>query len=216
MKNLTLLLVFFSLGLTSFAHAKETPHLQFVSEYIRQLGTIEHVRAAAESELKESKESGGNQLSDCIRSCTRFQLELKSQIGMLATMSLNPPFEDLIKSITAFEQQKLELYKDLSDICSTLIAGPKPNIDYGKLAAEMPKITAQLEYIDESFFTLSTMVFATLIDPKPDSQNHCSHLIITRAEREKLIHSITLQFGEKLDQKNQNNIVGAASVLTEV
>jgi hypothetical protein len=56
-------------------------------------------------------------------------------------------------------------------------------------------------------------VFATLIDGREDAQGHASHLIITKAERAKLIHEITLEFGDKLKQDNQNYTVSAASVL---
>jgi hypothetical protein len=48
---------------------------------------------------------------------------------------------------------------------------------------------------------------------KPDSKNHLGHLIITRAERAKLIHDLTMDFGTKLDKKNQNSTVSSASVL---
>ena len=57
------------------------------------------------------------------------------------------------------------------------------------------------------------MIFATLIDQKPDSKNHVSHLIITKAERAKLLSELTGDFGSKLDQKDQNFTVSAASVL---
>jgi hypothetical protein len=57
------------------------------------------------------------------------------------------------------------------------------------------------------------LVFATFIDEKPDSKNHASHLIITKAERAQLLKDLTTDFGSKLDQKGQNYTVGAASVL---
>jgi hypothetical protein len=99
------------------------------------------------------------------------------------------------------------------DISSAFLVGPKPDVDYGKLAAEMPKIRAELEYIDHTLFDATALIFATLIDPKPDSKNHLSHLIITKAERAKLIDELTGAFGSKLDQKDQNFTVSAASVL---
>jgi hypothetical protein len=48
---------------------------------------------------------------------------------------------------------------------------------------------------------------------KPDSKNHASHLIITKDERAKLISYVADSFGSKLDQKDQNFTVSAASVL---
>jgi hypothetical protein len=189
----------------------ETPHLAFVTEYIRELAAIENIRASAEKEQKQSKK--GEEFSNGIHASTLIQLELHSQVAMLKDMRLNPPFDDLIPSITGFYEQKIELHQQLIDISSQFIAGPKPGVDYGKLASEMPKIRAALEYIDHALFEAAPLVFATLIDPKPDSKNHASHLVITKAERAKLISDITAHFGAKLEQKDQNFTVGAASVL---
>jgi hypothetical protein len=148
-----------------------------------------------------------------IHSSTLFQLELGSQMRMLREMNLNPPFETLIPNITAFYERKILLWKRMADIGRAFIGGPKPGVDYSKLGAEMPEIRANLEYIDRSLFDASPMVFGTLIDMKADSKGHASHLIITKAEREKLIDDITTDFSAKLDQKDQNLTVSAASVL---
>ena len=58
-------------------------------------------------------------------------------------------------------------------------------------------------------------MFSTLIDQKPDSQNRVSHLII-REERQELISEIDSEFGDKLEQKDQNYTVSAASVLKDL
>ena len=132
---------------------------------------------------------------------------------MLKGMRLKPPFDDLTKAITGFYEQKVALHQSMIDISSAFVGGPKPDVDYGKLAAEMPKIRASLEFVDNAIFEATPLVFATLIDQKPDSRNHASHLIITKAERTKLLDDIAARFGSKLDQKNQNTTVSAASVL---
>lgn len=216
MKTGILLIVIFALSPLFQAQAQETPHLQFVTEYVRQLGAIESLRASAAQNLK----AGGDKLSDCIRNTTSFQLELQSQVGMLETMHLNPPFEDLIKNLAQFYRMKIDAYKDFTEGCTALqegqISGPKPDVDYGKIAGEIPKVTARLQYIDQAIFKASPLVFATLIDQKPDSQNHVSHLIITREERQKLISEIDSEFGDTLEQKDQNYTVSAASVLKEL
>jgi hypothetical protein len=46
-------------------------------------------------------------------------------------------------------------------------------------------------------------------------ENHLSHLVITRAERDRLVHELTLAFGQKMGQANQNYTVSSASVLKE-
>jgi hypothetical protein len=175
------------------------------------MGAIEKIRDKAAADLKVS--SGANSLPDCIRNMTSYQLELTAQITTLEAMHLNPPFEGVIENFTDFYKQKLAIYKQFTDVCSALIAGPKPNVDYGALAAEAPKLNARLDFIDQALFKSSPLVFATLIDAREDAQGHASHLIITKAERAKLIHDITLAFGDKLKQDNQNYTVSAASVL---
>jgi hypothetical protein len=193
------------------AEVRETPHLQFVSTYIQQLGAIEKIRNDAENELKADGAAG--LLPDCIRNANKYQLELSVQISSLASMRLNPPFDGVTHDITDFYERKLDLYKQIGQTCSALIAGPKPNVDYGELAASAPKINAQIEFIDQALFKASPLVFATLIDQREDAHGHVSHLVITKAERAKLIREINSEFGEKLKQDNQNYTVGAASVL---
>jgi hypothetical protein len=196
-------------GLTASVHAQETSHLQFFTEYIRELGKIERLRSQANDELND----GSDKMAGCVRNATRFHLELQAQIFMLRGMRLNPPFDELAPSLATFNEQKLELYKRMGDGCSALMVGPKPGVDYAAIAADAPKINAQLEYIDNAMFEASPMIFATLIDPVPDANNKMSKLIITSVERKKLIADIDSLFGAKLDQKDQNYVVSAASVL---
>jgi hypothetical protein len=210
MRKTLLLLVF---AIPAFAAPQkpekpETPHLVFVAEYIRELAAIEDIRASGEKDLKRDEI-----FSTAVYTSTRMQLELRSDVKMLSNMHLKEPFDSLIPTITAFYEQKIELHQRLIDIGSAFLAGPKPGVDYGKLAAEMPKIRATLDDIDHTLFQASPSIFATLIDPKPDSKNHTSHLIVTKAERKKLIEDLDRHFGQKLDQKDQNYTVGTASVL---
>ncbi len=196
-------------GLTTASRAQETSNLTFVSEYIRELGKVERLRSLAMEEMKDES----NRMASCIRSSTRFQLELRSQISMLRGMRLNPPFDTLPGNIASFYERKIDPYKQMGDGCTVMMSGPKPGVDYDALAAEAPKLTAEMEYIDTALFEASPLVFATLIDPVPDANNHMNRLNITSAERNKLIANINSEFGAKLDQKDQGHIVGAAWVL---
>jgi hypothetical protein len=194
---------------------KETPHLAFVTEYIRELSAYEELRVKGEQENADAQKSGDSSATfmGVIHSSTLFQLELGSEIAMLKSMRLNDPFDFLIPNITQAYADKIKLWQKMSDLSTAFIGGPKPGVDYSQLGAEMPKIRANLDYIDQALFEAVPGVFATLIDIKPDSQGHTSHLIITKAERETLIDKLDTAFGSKLDQKNQNYGVSAASVL---
>jgi hypothetical protein len=188
----------------------ETSHLVFVTEYIRELAAIENIRDSGEQELKQDPSST---FSNMIHSSTLFQLELGSQIRMLRGMRLKPPHDQLIPNIIAFYERKIILWKRMTEIGSAFIGGPKPGVDYDKLAAEMPQIRGQLDFIDHALFEASPGVFATLINLKADSKGHASHLIITKEQRTKLIDDLNTDFGPKLNAKVQNWTVSAASVL---
>jgi hypothetical protein len=141
------------------------------------------------------------------------QLELGSQIRSLKAMHLEPPFDETVRIISGFYAHKIDLYQRMIEISSAFIGGPKPGADYDSLAAEMPKMRAKLEFIDKAIFDATPLICASLIDRKPDSKGHASHLIITKVEREALVRDITNRFGSKLDQNDQSYMVAAASVL---
>jgi hypothetical protein len=194
----------------------ETSHLVFVTEYIRELSAIEDIRDSSQKELesKDKQDTMGTFLN-AVHASTLFQLELGSQVRMLKGMRLNRPYEWIIPSIVTFDENKIEAFHKIETISTTFLSGPKPGVDYGKLSAEMTKARASLDYIDKSLFQASPAIFSILIDTKEDSQGHASHLIITKAEREKLIGDIDLRFGTKLDAKDQNYGVSSASVLKD-
>jgi hypothetical protein len=188
----------------------ETPPLEFVTLFVHQLANEEAVREKASTELKVD---ASNFMPTCIRNATAFHLTLHAQVGMLRRIRLRDPFGELPGNIAEFNQKKIELYQRMSHGCEAMLAGPKPGVDYGAIAAEAPKITATIEYIDKALFDATPMVFATLIDPVPDPKNQMSKLIISASERRKLIADIDNFFGKKFDLKEQNYTVGAASVL---
>jgi len=191
----------------------ETPHLEFVTEYIRELAAVERIRAAGEEENNQDKKDDKLPFASAIHTSTLFELELGSQVKMLKGMRLNAPFDELIPNIAAFHERKIVLWRRMREISSAFIGGPKDGADYSKLAAEMPQIRGELDFIDQSLFEATPGVFATLIDMKADSKGHASHLIITKEDKARLISKLEDSFGAKLDQKNQNYTVSAAIVL---
>ncbi len=193
----------------------ETPHPEFVTEYIRELAVVERIRAAGEEENNQDTKEGRLPFAGVIHTSTMFGLELGSQVKMLRAMRLNSPFDHLIPTITKFYERKIEIWRRMGEIGSEFMGGPKEGVDYSKLEAEMPKLRAELEFIDQALFEATPSVFATLIDMKEDSKGHASHLIITKEQKAGLIEKLNDSFGAKLDQKNQNYMVSAASVLRD-
>jgi len=176
------------------------------------LSAIEEIRSNAEQDQKKDPNAT---FSNLVHSATLFKLELGSQVRMLSSMNLSDPFDTLIPSMISFYEEKIKLWDRMKEIGASFIGGPREGVDYQKLGAEVPELRARLEYVDQSIFQASPMVFATLIDMKPDSRNHVSHLIITKAERAELLDSLDTAFGKKLDEKKPNYTVGSAAVLRD-
>lgn len=200
------------LAFASVSRAEETDHYAVVSEYVRELSAVEDVRVLGEKELGTSKDNN-EKMATAIRNSTRAKLELITNIRVLKTMQLNKPFETLIPTISELYQDKIALYDEMTKIAGAFVSGPQPGVDYGAYSARMPEITANLEFLDKTLFNSTPLIFALLIDQKPDSQNHLSHLLITKAQRNQLANRITREFGKKLDQSDQNYTVSSASVL---
>jgi hypothetical protein len=202
------------LAVAPASHAKETDHYLFVDEYIRELGATEDLRVLAEKELSTSKDTS-DKMAAAIRSSTRAKLDLSTDISMLKNMQLNQPFETLIPTISGLYQNKIALHEEMAKIAGAFIAGPQTGVDYGAYSARMPEITAQMEFLDKTLFNSAPLIFAVLIDPNPDRQNHMSRLLITREQRQHLANRITLAFGKKLDQNDQNYAMSSASMLRD-
>lgn len=202
---------------SSFAvETPETPHLAFVKEYVRELVDLERVRESMEKEAAQTKDPN-EKLTAFLHGSTLMQLELQTHTAALKEMRLNGEFKELIPRLVDFYTTKSGLYGRFADNTSALLAGslqPEAGVYYGKLATDLPKLRAQIEYINETLFTdMTPLVFMTLIDMKPDSQNHCSHLTITKAERDELVRTLTDNFGAKLNAKNPIYGVADASLL---
>lgn len=211
--SLVLLLAF-----SGVSFAQETLHYDVVAEFISELGNTKNLQDNAKIELAQTEkleefEKSQQAMSNAIRNSTRAILKLRESNFMLKNMKLEKLFETLLPAMIAWSEQKIELWGEINKLAKIFIGGPKPGVDYQTPAARMPEITAEMEYADESIFKMTPLVFATLINNKPDTKNHLSHLIITKAEGKKLVDSINSRFGSSLSEKNQNWTVSSASVL---
>jgi hypothetical protein len=167
----------------------------------------EGIRVRYEQEIKDK----GFQATDCVRNTALFQLELGADTGQIKDIKLSGDMAGTPQLIARAFEAKIDLYKQMGDICGMLIV-PHEGVDYGALAAGMPKITAQMEYIDKSIFEASPLVFALLISDTPDKDGHASRLIITKQERNDLVMLIDGSFKD-VDAKNSRDVVAAASVI---
>jgi hypothetical protein len=213
---LMLLLASIAAAQTKPAHAPipkpETPHLRFVKEYVRELIEDENLKATGLKELSEAK-TPNEQFSTGIYFSKSVQLELRSQIATLKSMRLNDPFDTLIPSLIGSCQRQIELHQELIDISGKFLAGPKAGVDYQALEAKVPEVRAKLDYVQKSVFEAAAMVFMTLIDLKPDSLDHVSHLLITKAEKADLQDQLSVILKDEPDKGDHDYYISAAMVL---
>jgi hypothetical protein len=214
---IALFLVNIAVGQTKPAHPArtpkpETPHINAVKEYVRELIEAEDLKTKGEKELSEAK-SPNEQFSAGIYYSKSTQLELRSEIRMLQSMHLNDPFDTLIPSLVAFYGDQINLHQQLIDISGKFLAGPKEGVDYQALAAKLPEIRAELDDSRKSVFQAAALVFMTLIDEKPDSQGHVSHLVITKAEKSDLQDQLEIMLKGVPEKGDQDYYISAAMVL---
>lgn len=219
MKYVPIIIIFLlSLSATSAAAVKihETPHYDVAVEYIRSLGAIHNIQRKADREFQEDNQTDNPAIAKImsgIRSSTRIKLELNTSIATLKRMNLRKPFETLLPTTIKLYKRKIDLYNETVEISKAFIDRPKPGVDYSKMTARMPEITASVEYIDETIFQMMPLVFALLVDEKPDSEGHMNHLNITKEQRQRLINDINGFFGESLDEEKKNWTVSSAALL---
>jgi hypothetical protein len=105
--------------------------------------------------------------------------------------------------------------RQITSICSAFAQGPKPGVDYKALAAKMPELRADLENLDKTLLETGVLVFSTLISDQPDKQGNTSHLVISCAEKQRLLDQIKADFGANLDRKDASSGVTQAQLLRD-
>lgn len=196
------------------SYAEVTPQYDVLREFIQEQVETKKFKELANREFQAIPNGDSQQqLSAMIRNGTRVKLRLSATIGRLQQMHLDKPFETLIPTLISYQEHKRALYDELVMVAKTMAAGPKAGVDYGRIAASVPEITASLEYIDESMFKLTPLIGMMLISQRPDSQNHLSHLVISRQQASDILSGLQRDFGASMDAAEQDSATSSATVL---
>src|SRR5215472_841739 len=129
-------------------------------------------------------------------------------MSMLSGLS----FRDALKKLL---HERIVLLHEMNQMSKTLLAGAEPDVNYGKLTAPAPEITAQVEQIDKIIFTIAkAMFFALVDDDRVGRGGKLHHLLLTKKERTSIVQQIDKTFGPKtMEDKNSSHIVAAARVI---
>jgi hypothetical protein len=178
------------------------------------LEVLYRLQETSKKEFAEDK-SGPGGLVTGIRNGTRALYEMNESINRLNMIDVDATwaeFRDLLKEL---HQERIGVLQEINQMSKTLLEGPKPGANYGKLTARAPELTAKMEQIDKTIFTTAQAMFFALVDDArigPDGNLH--HLLLTKKERTSMVQLIDKMFGPTtLEDKNSTHIVAAAWVI---
>jgi hypothetical protein len=188
---------------------EKTARIALVREFIREMEVLHRLQETAKKEFAEDTTAG--KLTTSIRVGTRTLFEMRENVSRLDMIGLDPrwgEFRDLLKS---FHNQRMAAIQEMNQMSKAMLSGPAPGVNYGAMTARAPELTAQVEQIDKSMFTMSQPLFLSLVDEgRAEADGNLHHLILNKKDRADIVHTIDTAFGRSLDDKNATSIVNAA------
>jgi hypothetical protein len=190
--------------------AEKTARIALVREFVREMEVLYHLQETAKKEFAEDSSTTGK-ITTGIRVGTRTLFEMQESVSRLDMINLDASwgkFRDLLKS---FDNQRMETVQEMNHIAKAMLSGPTPGVNYGEMTARAPELTAQVEQIDKSMFQMSQALFLALVDEgRVDADGNLHHLILNKKDRAGMVHTIDIDFGQSLDDKNSTSVVSAA------
>jgi hypothetical protein len=164
----------------AFESSGKCNRIALVREFVRELEVLYRLQETAKKELAEDS-SGQGKLMTSVRMRSRTLLQMNDSLNRLDMISVAgqwAEFRDLLKELHQHQMSK------------TMLAGPEPGVNYGKLVARAPELTAQMEQIDKSIFDMSqAMFFALVDDERVEADGNLHHLILTKKDRTSMVHA---------------------------
>src|SRR5271166_4495239 len=117
-KAVSLAFVVLSIAQAAFAETENTPPFELVTEYIRELGTLERLRSRAEEDTVGK--SPQEKFLACINYGTASRLELQSQIQILSRMNASAQFQVFLLNANLFKKAEIDIFDRMVSGCSTM------------------------------------------------------------------------------------------------
>jgi hypothetical protein len=195
-------------------NTQKTARIALVQEFVRELEVLYRLQETAKKEFAEDSSRSGK-LMTSVRVGTRTLFEMNESNNRLNLIKVDgrwAEFKDLLKQL---HQGRMVLVQESNQIAKTFIAGPEPGVNYGKLTARLPEITAAVEEIDKSIFDMAKVMFFALVDDtRVGTDGNLYHLILTKKERISMVQLIDKIFGPTtLEDQNSTRIVAAAWII---
>ncbi|PWT82907.1 MAG: hypothetical protein C5B58_07430 [Acidobacteria bacterium] len=193
---------------------QKAARIALTQEFVRELEVLYRLQETAKKEFAEANSTDGK-LMTSIRVGTRTLFELNECIGRLNRINVDAQWARFRNHLKELHGERMALVQEMNAIGKALLSGPEPGINYGKLTARGPELTARVEQIDKLIFTMAEVVFLALVDDtRVGADGNLHHLLLTKKERTSMVQLIDKIFGPKaLEDKNANHIVSSAWII---
>ena len=117
--------------------------------------------------------------------------EMNDSINRLSMINVDAKWAEFRDALKKLHHERIVLLHEMNQMSKTLLAGAEPDVNYGKLTAPAPEITAQVEQIDKIIFTIAkAMFFALVDDDRVGRAGKLHHLLLTKKERTSMVQLI--------------------------
>jgi hypothetical protein len=194
-------------------NTQRTARIALAQEFVRELEVLYRLQETAKKELAEDSSTSGRLVTG-IRVGIRTLFEMNDSINRLSIINVDARWAEFRDMLKQLHQERILVMQEMSQMSKKLLAGPEPGVNYGKLTARAPELTAQVEEIDKSIFTMAqAMFFALVDDARIGADGTLHHLILTKKDRTSMVQLIDKIFGSTLEDKNASRIVSSAWVI---
>jgi hypothetical protein len=188
-------------------NTQKTARIALAQEFVRELEVLYRLQETAKKEFAEGSPGAGKLTTDTL-------FEMNDSINRLSMINVDARWAEFRDALKKLHQERIVLVHEMNQMSKTLLAGPEPDVNYGKLTAHGPEITAQVEQIDKIIFTISKAMFYALVDDdRAGADGKLHHLILTKKDRTSIVQLIDKTFGPTLEDKNASYMVSSAWVI---
>jgi hypothetical protein len=202
----------------TLAHAQRPPaneqqaaRIALVQEFVRELEFLYRSQEIAKKEFDEEPSASGK-VATSVRVGTRTLLQMNESINRLNMITgLAERWAQIRDSLKEAHQQRIQIVQEVNEMSKAILSGPTPGVNYGQMTARAPELTAYMEQLDKTLFTVSQAMFFALVDEdRVGKDGNLHHLLLTKKERASMVQSIDKGFGPTLGDNNASYVVSAA------
>lgn len=189
---------------------EKSARISLVREFIREMEALYRLQETSKKEFAEDSSASGK-LVTSIRVGTRTLFEMRDSINRLDLIGVVGQPAEIKELLKGFHDERVKIVSELIQMTKTVLSGPAPGVNFGAMAGRLPELTAHVEQIDKSMFTIAQPLFYALVDEgRTSADGNLHHLILTKNDRAAMIKTLDTAFDGTVDDKNATSVVSAA------